>query len=127
MSEKNVTFEFKSDPSLKKKESAEIKFPAAKIQAAAYTSGTNLIYVYDAEGNKVPLKGFRFDVAHIDKLVKIAGATHIHFVVAVSPTNPSNLTLIAGAGIEGIAGYTIDQSLLFDFCEPCPSKCPTNI
>ncbi len=122
-----VTFEFKQNKTLEM-DSSEITFERAKTQTEAYTNGTNIILVDDGHGNKAPLKSFRFDVDHIKKLAMLPGTTHIQLMIAVSPANQNNLTIIAGAVIDnGIVGCTVNESLLYDFCEPCPSKCSINI
>lgn len=93
-----------------------------------YYQRPDAIRVVMPSGGITKLKGLRFEAAHMQELIDQDGVTHIYLMFANSPVNPQNITIIASGVVDPENnGGEILTEVLFDYCEPCPSKCPTNM
>ena len=108
--------------------SAPITWEEAQPLMAEYYRRPDSLKVSLPSGVITTLKGLRFSVKDIQTIMDQDGITDIYLMFANSPVNPTNITIIAG----GVAdpednGGELNKNVLFDYCEPCPSKCPTNM
>jgi hypothetical protein len=120
-------FRFKTEEE-KNLYSDRITWEEAVPLMADYYQRPDALRVVLPNGTITKLKGLRFEAADIQSLLDQDGVTDIYFMFANSPTDPKNITIIASGVVdpEGNGGEILKE-MLFDYCEPCPSKCPTNM
>jgi hypothetical protein len=47
---------------------------------------------------------------------------------AAKPEEPDYVTIVAGGVTDpDDNGGILNKNLLYDYCEPCPNKCPNNL
>ena len=108
--------------------SAEISWTVAAPLIADYYTRPDALQVWLPSGVVTTLKGLRFSVGDIQALLAQPGVTDLYLMFATSPTNPNNITVIAGGAVDAAGdGGVLQKNLLYDYCEPCPTKCPTNM
>jgi hypothetical protein len=123
----STTFRFKTEEE-KDALSAEISWAVAQPLIADYYTRPDALQVWLPSGVVTTLKGLRFSAGDIQALLDQPDVTDLYLMFATSPTNPNNITIIAG-GVADAAddGGELQKNLLYDYCEPCPTKCPTNM
>lgn len=108
------------------KESQEIPDSTGSTLRGAYIVNPNALKVM-VNGQEEVLKGLRFEKEDIVNLFR-PGVTHLFLMFAMSPVNPAYMTIIAGGVLDpNNDGGVLDKTLQYDYCEPCPNKCPLNL
>lgn len=119
--------------------------PELAIQyLGAYESSPSQCLIYHPNGpmgNPMPIQGFYFDIDDINNIIKnLLGATtgKYEFYLGIGINDQGDHTLIAGA-VEVIFhdnGTTEKERKLihnsnnhpiYDYCNPCPPKCPNGV
>lgn len=110
---------------------ASEKIPAtlAKTMHQAYLALPEPLLV-NVNGNVEVLKGFSFKKEHVlDMLTRKDCDVSDLFIMFGSDGN--GYVKIIGGGLKDSPGSTDHRALLadklYDMCEPCPDKCPSNI
>lgn len=107
--------------------SKPIDFDVALPLLNAYKTHTAKLYVNNGGANSPVLKGLRFDRSDIEALLT-GNVTHLFLMFAVKPGEPDYLTIVAGGVTDpDDTGGILNKNLLYDYCEPCPNKCPNNL
>lgn len=122
-----TTFRFKTEAEANEM-SARITWDQAAPLIAAYATRPDALKLELPTGTIMTLKALRFSKANILSLLEKPDTTDLYLMFANSPTDPDNITIIAGGVCdpEGTGGL-LDKSLLYDYCEPCPTKCAVNM
>lgn len=120
------TFRFKTEEEANTL-SAEITWAQASPLIAAYATRPDAIRVLQPSGAVNVLKALRFKKEHILALLEPEAVTDLYLMFANSPQNAQNITIVAGGLTDGSQGGLLLKNLLYDYCEPCPTKCATNV
>lgn len=106
--------------------SQPISYSVAAPLLHAYKTHPARLFVKNAGEPETVLKALRFDRNDIEQLLS-GSVTHLFVMFAVKPGDTDYLTIIAG-GVEDPEndGGILNTDLLYDYCEPCPNKCPVN-
>jgi len=122
-----TTFRFKTEEEAKNY-SAEIPWALAEPLITEYYLRPDALKVALPDGVVTILKSYRFSADDIRRLIDQDQVTDLTLMFATSPTNPTNITIIAGGIIDpDNTGGELVKGLLYDYCEPCPTKCATNM
>lgn len=118
-----TTFQFKTEDECNEI-SARISWTVAEPLIEAYATRPDALKLELPTGALVTLKALRFSKENILSLLQSDDITDLYLMFADSPTDPENITIIAGGVADPTGdGGTLDTSLLYDYCEPCPTKC----
>lgn len=122
-----TTFRFKTEEEVNNL-SAEISWIVAEPLIADYYRRPDALRVALPGGVITTLKSYRFSVEDIRALIDQDQVTDLTLMFATSPTDPTNITIIAGGIIDpDNTGGDLVKTLLYDYCEPCPTKCAINM
>ena len=102
------------------------KFNPALLATAIANYNNRVDKLYLPSG--AVLEGMRFDRQDIEAILANPNVTHLYLRFIESPTAPY-ITILAGGAVTTATdpNGTVDKNELYDYCELCPSACPTYI
>jgi hypothetical protein len=108
---------------------------SGKDLVKAYQSHPNPLKI-KINGQKQTLNGLRVEREHIEQLFANPNIKELFIVFGISPdtlnlgySDQTLTTVLYGLTHDTTTNPTtvnIDSNLAFDFCDPCPPKCPQN-
>ena|SRR5688572_1431076 len=107
--------------------SSEISWSTAQTMIREYYDNENALQIPTPSGVKV-LKGYRISKANIDAIFSQGNVSELFIMFGVRQQDLGQATQYFTTIVAGIStSNNILTSKVFDYCDPCPDTCPSNV
>lgn len=130
------TFKFKESENGFVADQHKVEYSDLQNMQAAYLAHPDCLSITYFGGNKAPLKALRLPVEEIRKIIDRDDNIEVKYLIAFfghrQEPDGDHFNITFGGVCDEPGNPGNDRGLLlkdqlYDYCEPCPNKCPNNL